>query len=99
MSSPDLPPLDRRVWRITAVVICGPLLANLDATIVNVSLTTLSRELAAPMVAVQWVVSGYLLAMALALPLTGWLVDRIGAKCVYLYCFTAFLLASTLCGF
>ncbi len=42
--------------------------------------------------------SGYLLALALTLPLNGWLVDRIGAKAVYLWCFAAFTLSSTLCG-
>jgi MFS family permease len=44
------------------------------------------------------VTSGYLLALALILPLNGWLVDRIGAKALYLGCFTAFTLSSALCG-
>ena len=43
--------------------------------------------------------SGYLLALALALPLNGWLVDRVGAKALYLWCFAAFTLASAFCGF
>ncbi len=42
--------------------------------------------------------SGYLLALALMLPLNGWLVHRIGAKALYLWCFAAFTLSSTLCG-
>ena len=42
--------------------------------------------------------SGYLLALALMLPLNGWLVDRIGAKALYLWCFAAFTLSSGLCG-
>ena len=46
----------------------------------------------------QWVVTGYLLALALMLPLSGWLVDRLGAKRVYLGCFTLFTIASLLCG-
>jgi MFS family permease len=44
------------------------------------------------------VTSGYLLALALMLPLSGWLVDRLGAKRVYLGCFAAFTVASMLCG-
>src|SRR5580693_4955577 len=48
--------------------------------------------------AIQWVTSGYLLAQALMLPLTGWLVERIGAKALYLWCFSAFTLSSALCG-
>ena len=55
-------------------------------------------ELHASLSAIQWVTSGYLLALALMLPLTGWLVDRIGAKALYLRCFVAFTLSSTLCG-
>jgi MFS family permease len=48
--------------------------------------------------AIQWVTSGYLLALALMLPLNGWLVERIGAKALYLWCFSAFTLSSALCG-
>ncbi|NPD66603.1 DHA2 family efflux MFS transporter permease subunit (plasmid) [Lichenicola cladoniae] len=73
-------------------------MAQLDATVVNVSLGSLSRDLHASLATIQWVVSGYLLALALVLPLNGWLVDRIGAKAVYLWCFAAFTLSSTLCG-
>jgi MFS family permease len=47
---------------------------------------------------VQWVTSGYLLALALMLPLNGWLVERIGAKRLYLVCFSGFTLASALCA-
>ncbi len=43
-------------------------------------------------------ISGYLLALALMLPLNGWLVERVGAKRLYLACFSAFTLASLLCG-
>ena len=42
--------------------------------------------------------SGYLSALALMLPLNGWLVERIGAKTLYLWCFSAFTLPSALCG-
>jgi EmrB/QacA subfamily drug resistance transporter len=44
------------------------------------------------------VTSGYLLALALTLPLNSWLVDRIGAKALYLWCFSAFTLTSVVCG-
>jgi hypothetical protein len=51
---------------------------------VNVSLLSLAAELHASLSTIQWVTSGYLLALAVMLPLTGWLVDRIGAKALYL---------------
>ncbi|HEY2483138.1 MAG TPA: MFS transporter, partial [Caulobacteraceae bacterium] len=73
-------------------------MAQLDATVVNVSLAPLAADLHVSLSAIQWVTSGYLLALALMLPLNGWLVDRIGAKALYLWCFAAFTLCSALCG-
>ncbi len=86
------------VWKVFAVAAIGSFIAQLDATIVNVSLASLAADLHVGLSAIQWVTSGYLLALALMLPLSGWLVDRIGAKALYLWCFAAFTLCSTLCG-
>lgn len=91
-------PIDPLVWKIAGVAMLGPLMTTLDSTIVNVSLSALGRELHSPLTVIQWVTSGYLLAMALMLPLSGWLVDRVGAKRVYLGCFSVFTLTSLLCG-
>jgi EmrB/QacA subfamily drug resistance transporter len=91
-------PLDPSIWKITAVAVLGSLLAQLDATIVNVSLSSLASDLNAPLPAIQWVTSGYLLALTFVLPLSGWLVDRIGSKALYLWCFSAFTISSALCG-
>jgi EmrB/QacA subfamily drug resistance transporter len=90
--------LDPSVWRICSVALFGSLLAQLDATIVNVSLASLAKDLGSSLSTIQWVTSGYLLALTLVLPLNGWLVDRIGAKALYLWCFSAFTLSSALCG-
>src|SRR6202167_265649 len=91
-------PLDPLVWKITSVAVIVSFLSQLDATVVNVSLSTLAVELHSSLTAIQWVTSGYLLALALMLPLNGWLVERIGAKALYLWCFSAFTLSSALCG-
>jgi EmrB/QacA subfamily drug resistance transporter len=96
--APDDDRLDPRVWKICAVALFGALLAQLDATIVNVSLSSLAEELHATFSTIQWVTSGYLLALTLVLPLSGWLVGRLGAKTLYLWCFSAFTLSSALCG-
>jgi EmrB/QacA subfamily drug resistance transporter len=90
--------LDPSVWKIAGVALFGALLAQLDATIVNVSLSNLAADLKSSLSTIQWVTSGYLLALTLVLPLNGWLVDRIGAKALYLWCFSAFTLSSALCG-
>ena len=86
------------VWKVVCVAAIGSFMAQLDATVVNVSLASLAADLNVSLSAIQWVTSGYLLALALMLPLNGWLVDRIGAKALYLWCFAAFTLASALCG-
>jgi EmrB/QacA subfamily drug resistance transporter len=90
--------LDPRVWKIAIVAALGPFLSQLDATVTNVSLSTLGTELHVGLSMIQWVTSGYLLALALVLPLNAWLVERIGIKNLYLGCFAGFTLSSLLCA-
>lgn len=90
--------LDPAIWKTCAVVLLGPLMAQLDSTVVNVSLSTIRGDLHASIDAAQWIIGSYLLALALTLPLNAWLVERLGAKRLYLWCFSAFTLASLLCG-
>ena len=90
--------LDPLIWKVTSVAVLGSFLSQLDATVVNVSLSSLAVNLHSSLTAIQWVTSGYLLALALMLPLSGWLVERIGAKSLYLWCFSTFTLSSGLCG-
>jgi EmrB/QacA subfamily drug resistance transporter len=97
-ASNDTGRLDPLVWKITSIAVLGSFLAQLDATVVNVSLSSLAVDLHSSLTAIQWVTSGYLLALALMLPLSGWLVERIGAKSLYLWCFSGFTLSSALCG-
>ena len=86
------------IAKIATVAILGSFLSQLDATVVNVSLPTLAVELQSTLSTIQWVTSGYLLAMVLMLPMNGWLVDRIGAKRLYVWCFATFTMSSALCG-
>jgi EmrB/QacA subfamily drug resistance transporter len=90
--------LDPKVWKVIGVVLLGPLMAQMDSTIVNVSLSSIRESLHATIASAQWIISGYLLALALMLPLNGWLVDRLGAKRLYIWCFSLFTLTSALCG-
>jgi EmrB/QacA subfamily drug resistance transporter len=85
-------------WKIAAVVILGPFMTSLDSTVVNVSLSKLTTELSSTIATAQWVMSGYLLALALMLPLNAWLVHRLGTKKLYIICFIFFTLTSFLCG-
>ena len=95
-AEPDKP--DPRVWTIAGACMLGPLMSGLDSTMVNVALNAIGRSFDAPLATVQWVTTGYLLALALALPLTGWLVDRVGARRIFLGCFAAFVVCSALCA-
>lgn len=90
--------VDALVWKVAIVAVIGPFMTQIDSTVVNVSLSAISHALDSSIATAQWIVSGYLLAMALMLPLNGWLVDRIGAKRLYLIGFASFTLASVLCG-
>jgi EmrB/QacA subfamily drug resistance transporter len=91
--------IERHVWVISGVVILGMIMSILDTTIVNVALDTLSKELHSPISQVQWVVTGYLLALAAVMPVTGWMARRFGAKRVYLVSLLLFTLGSIACGF
>src|SRR5258708_12102825 len=75
--------IDARVWRISMVVLIGSLMSILDTTIVNVALATLSRDLHSTISQIQWVVTGYLLALAAVIPVTGWASPPSAAKRAY----------------
>jgi EmrB/QacA subfamily drug resistance transporter len=91
-------PLGRDIWRISFVVVLGSMMSILDTTIVNVALQTLGVELHSTLADIQWVVTGYMLALAAAIPLTGWTARRFGAKQVYITTLVAFTATSALCG-
>jgi len=86
------------VWKIAGVVILGMMMSILDTTIVNVALDTLGRDLHSTIAQIQWVATGYLLALAAVIPLTGWAARRFGAKRVYLASIVLFTIGSALCG-
>src|SRR6059058_3198010 len=92
------PGLDRTILVLGGVVVLGMVLAILDATIVNVAVPTLGRDLHTSIATVQWVLTGYLLAFASAIPLTGWATARFGGKRVWLAALALFAAGSCLAG-
>ncbi|HEV2998727.1 MAG TPA: DHA2 family efflux MFS transporter permease subunit, partial [Solirubrobacteraceae bacterium] len=90
--------IESHVWRIAGVVILGMIMTILDTTIVNVALHTLGRELHSTISQIQWVVTGYLLALAAVIPVSGWAARRFGARRMYLTSIVLFTLGSALCG-
>ena len=70
----------------------------LDTTIVAVALATLGRDFHVSVTTIQWVATGYLLALAIVIPVTGWAVDRFGAKLIWMTSLSLFVIGSCLCG-
>jgi EmrB/QacA subfamily drug resistance transporter len=90
--------LGAAAWKVIGVVILGPFMTQMDSTVVNVSLPAIKESLHSSVSLSQWIITCYLLALALMLPLNAWLVDRFGAKKLYLLCFFFFTVASGLCA-
>jgi EmrB/QacA subfamily drug resistance transporter len=89
--------LDTKV-SVSILFVVGMFMSIMDGTIVNVTLPTLQRQLNAPGTSIDAVVIGYLVSLAVIIPVSGWLGDRWGTKRVFLMALTIFTLASALCG-
>lgn len=70
----------------------------LDSTIANVALPHMQTSLGATYDTVTWVLTSYILASAIAMPLTGWLSDRFGSRPLFLAAVSGFIITSMLCG-
>ena len=83
---------------ITASVILATVLQVLDTTIANVALPHMQAALGANRETITWVLTSYIVAAAIATPITGWLSDRVGQKRLFLIAIGGFVGASMLCG-
>ena len=84
---------------VVGVVFVAAMFMNImDATVVNVALPTLSRYFEVPVASVSGVVTAYLVTLAVAMPVSGWVGDRFGARSVLLGAVGLFTAASALCG-
>src|SRR2546430_3443011 len=90
--------LPSSLLKIIAVVMLGALMMQLDMTMTNIATRTLVRDFGSPLTTIQWVSTGYLLAMASTIPLAGWALERFGARAVWMTSIGLFLLGSVLCG-
>ena len=85
-------------WWLLANVMIGTFMAVLDATIVNVGLPKIMASFGVGIDKIEWVLTGYMLALAVMLPTSGWMADRFGYKRVYFLGLFLFTLGSFLCG-
>jgi MFS transporter, DHA2 family, multidrug resistance protein len=83
---------------ITAVVMLGSFMTILDSTIANVALPHMQPSLGAAADTVTWVLTSYIVATAVATPLTGWLAGKIGRRQLFLWSVVGFTGASVACG-
>ncbi len=83
---------------LTAALMLATIMQVLDTTIANVALPHMAASLGAAQNEITWVLTSYIVAAAIATPLTGWLADRLGQKRLFLIAVIGFTVASALCG-
>lgn len=97
-TAPALEPIPARVWRVAGVVVFGAVMSMLDTSLVNIGLNSIATDLGAALDSAQWIASGYLLALAVTLPLCGWLGRQFGMDRVWLTALAGFTVTSGLCA-
>ena len=90
--------LDAGVLKVAGVVVLGAVMSILDVTVVSVALPTFQTEFNASYAQVAWTMTGYTLALATVIPLSGWAADRFGTKRLYMAALLLFTLGSGLCA-
>lgn len=83
---------------LTLGVMLATIMQILDTTIANVALPHMTTTLGATADTITWVLTSYIVASAIAIPITGWLSDRIGSRNLFLLSTVGFVIASALCG-
>ncbi len=97
METAPLPSPTRRLW-ITVVVMAATLMQVLDSTIANVALPHMQATLGATQESVAWVLTSYIVAAAIATPITGWLEGRFGRRQLFAGAIIGFTISSAACG-
>jgi EmrB/QacA subfamily drug resistance transporter len=90
--------LDRDTMIVAGVVMLGAVMSILDTTVVNVAIDHLTNVFHSSLTTIQWVVTGYTLALATVIPASGWAADRFGTKRLYLASLVLFVAGSVLSG-
>ncbi len=92
------PQNDRYKWFVLGNIMIGTFMAVLDSTIVNVGLPKIMASFGVGIDKIEWVITAYMLSMAVMLPTSGWLADKFGYKRMYFMGLFMFTLGSLLCG-
>src|SRR5690348_12459047 len=95
---PEPPPRPPYKWLIALAVMLGTFLEVLDSSIVNVSLPHMQGSFSASVDEIAWVLTSYLVANGIMIPMTGWISARFGRKRYFIASVVVFICASALCG-
>jgi EmrB/QacA subfamily drug resistance transporter len=94
----DRPDGGRYMWIAAGICMLGMIMAILDQTVVNVALPRLQTDFDTSLTTIQWIITGYALALAAVIPLSAWLGDRLATKWVFVGSELLFIAGSALCG-
>lgn len=83
---------------LTIAVMMATIMQILDTTIANVAIPHMQASLGANVETVNWVLTSYIIATAIAIPVTGWLAERVGQRQLFLFSVFTFVIASMACG-
>lgn len=95
MTKEDVPPYERYLPWVAALAI---FMQSLDGTILNTSLPSIAVDMNYSPLEMQSIIVSYTLTLALFIPLSGWLSDRFGSKCIFILAVALFTLGSALCA-
>jgi EmrB/QacA subfamily drug resistance transporter len=93
-----LEPLPRDLVKLALALMLGAIMVALDMTVVNVALQTLVSDFHTSVGTIQWVSTAYLLALATVIPVSGWAVERYGARTMWTVSLVLFITGSVLSG-
>src|SRR5437868_2247870 len=88
----------RSKYAIALTAALGLVMAILDATVVNVALIPIATAFKTDLSTIQWIITGYFLAQAAVIPISGYLGNRFGIKRLFMICLVLFTVGSLLCG-
>jgi EmrB/QacA subfamily drug resistance transporter len=98
-TNPDPPPRPKVSLLVPFTIAGGLFMEGLDSSIIGTSLPQIAQSLAVSPQALSMAITGYLLSLAVFIPMSGWIADRFGARKVFCAAIVIFTIGSTLCGF
>ncbi len=96
--APELEPIPKSIMNIAWILVLGAVMPLLDSTMVNIAIKHLSNDFSIGLDLIQWVITGYVLSMAISVPLAGWTVQRFNGKWLMTGANIVFLAASIASG-